>query len=90
MQRAVLSYSTLICNLSGKGVRNMQAKAWLIVTASNCCKSQLRRCWRKKQVAFNAVVHDKGTEQTDNLLLRMVEEFGDRKEHAQTNIRKAW
>ena len=48
-----------------------KAKAWLIVTASNCCKSQLRRCWRKKQVAFDAVVHDKGTEQTDNLLLRM-------------------
>ena len=26
-----------------------KAKAWLIVTASNCCKSQLRKSWRKKQ-----------------------------------------
>ena len=55
-----------------------KAKAWLIVTASNCCKSQLRRCWRKKQVAFDASVHDKGKEQTDNLLLRMVEELEEK------------
>ena len=55
-----------------------KAKAWLIVTASNCCKSQLRRCWRKKQVAFDAAVHDKGKEQTDNLLLRMVEELEEK------------
>lgn len=55
-----------------------RAKAWLIVTASNCCKSQLRRSWRKKQVAYDAAVHDKGKEQTDNLLLRMVEELEEK------------
>ncbi len=55
-----------------------RAKAWLIVTASNCCKSQLRRSWRKKQVVYDAAVHDKGKEQTDNLLLRMVEELEEK------------
>lgn len=55
-----------------------KAKAWLIVTASNCCKSQLRKCWRKKQVAFDAAVHDEKKEQTDNLLLRMVEELEEK------------
>lgn len=55
-----------------------KAKAWLIVTASNCCKSQLRKCWRKKQVAFDAAVHDRGRRDTDNLLLRMVEELEEK------------
>lgn len=52
-----------------------KAKAWLIVTASNCCKSQLKRSWRKKQVVYDASVHDQGKEESDNLLLRMVEEL---------------
>ncbi len=55
-----------------------RAKAWLIVTASNCCKSQLRKSWRKKQVAFDAALHDKGKEESDNLLLRMVEELEEK------------
>ncbi len=55
-----------------------KARAWLIVTASNCCKSQLRRSWRKKQVAYDASVHDRGREETDNLLLRMVEELEEK------------
>ncbi len=55
-----------------------KAKAWLIVTASNCCKSQLRKSWRKKQVAFDAALHDKGKEESDNLLLRMVEELEEK------------
>lgn len=60
-----------------------KAKAWLIVTASNCCKSQLRRSWRKKQVTYDAAVHDTavfdaGKQDSDNLLLRMVEELEEK------------
>lgn len=55
-----------------------KAKAWLIVTASNCCKSQLRRSFRKKQVVYDAAVHDRGKEESDNLLLRMVEELEEK------------
>ncbi len=29
-----------------------KTKAWLIVTASNCCKSQLRKSWRKREIAL--------------------------------------
>ncbi len=50
-----------------------KAKAWLIVTASNCCKSQLRKSWRKKQVPYDAAVHDEGREDSDNLLIQIVE-----------------
>lgn len=57
---------------------NEKAKAWLIVTASNCCKSQLRKSWRKKQVVYDAAVHDTGREDHDNLLLRMVEELDEK------------
>lgn len=55
-----------------------KAKAWLIVTASNCCKSQLRKSWRKRQVSYDAALHDVGKEDTDNLLLRMVEELDEK------------
>jgi len=55
-----------------------KTKAWLIVTASNCCKSQLRKSWRKKEVAYDARVHDIGREDSDNLLLRMVEELEEK------------
>lgn len=55
-----------------------KAKAWLIVTASNCCKSQLRKSWRKRQVAYDAALHDAGREDPDNLLLRMVEELDEK------------
>ena len=55
-----------------------KAKAWLIVTASNCCKSQLRRSWRKKQVAYDASLHETGREEPDNLLLQMVEELEEK------------
>lgn len=55
-----------------------KARAWLIVTASNCCKSQLRKSWRKKQVAYDAALHEKGKEESDNLLLRMVEELEEK------------
>lgn len=55
-----------------------KAKAWLIVSASNCCKSQLRRSWRKRQVAYDAALHDKGKEESDNLLLRMIEELEEK------------
>lgn len=55
-----------------------KAKAWLIVTASNCCKSQLRKSWRKRQVAYDVSVHDRGREESDNLLLRMVEELEEK------------
>ena len=55
-----------------------KARAWLIVTASNCCKSQLRKCWRKRQVAYDAAVHDKGKVESDNLLLRMVQELEEK------------
>ena len=58
--------------------RNVEkAKAWLIVTASNCCKSQLKKAWRKKQIPFDANVHDRGKEDHDNLLLRMVEDLDE-------------
>ncbi|MDE6627450.1 MAG: RNA polymerase sigma factor [Lachnospiraceae bacterium] len=30
-----------------------KVKAWLIVTASNCCKTQLTRWWRTKRVEYN-------------------------------------
>lgn len=55
-----------------------KAKAWLIVTASNCCKSQLRRSWRKKQVPYDAAIHEQGKEDPDNLILRMVEELEEK------------
>lgn len=65
-----------------------KARAWLIVTASNCCKSQLRRSWRKKQVSYDTAVHDAAVHDTavhdaagveaDNLLLRMVEELEEK------------
>lgn len=55
-----------------------KTKAWLIVTASNCCKKQLRKNWRKKQVSYDAKVHDVGKEYPDNLLLRMVEELEEK------------
>ena len=55
-----------------------KTKAWLIVTASNCCKKQLRKSWRKKQVAYDAALHDRGKEDPDNLLLRMVEELEEK------------
>lgn len=29
-----------------------RTKAWLIVTASNCCKSQLKKWWFKKRVEY--------------------------------------
>ena len=55
-----------------------KAKAWLIVTASNCCKSQLKKSWRKKQTTYDAAVHDKGREDSDNLLLWMVEDLEEK------------
>lgn len=55
-----------------------KTKAWLIVTASNCCKSQLRKSWRKREVVYDAKIHDTGREDSDNLLLRMVEELEEK------------
>lgn len=55
-----------------------KTKAWLIVTASNCCKKQLRKSWRKRQVAYDAAIHDRGKEDPDNLLLRIVEELEEK------------
>lgn len=55
-----------------------KTKAWLIVTASNCCKSQLRRSFRKREVAFDAKAHEAGREDSDNLLLQMVEELEEK------------
>ena len=52
-----------------------KAKAWLVVTASNCCKSALGKAWRKKQVAYDPEVHEMGQEDSDNLLLQMVKEM---------------
>ena len=54
------------------------AKAWLIVTASNCCKSQLKKSWRNKQVPYDASSHDTGREDSDNLLLQIVEELDEK------------
>lgn len=55
-----------------------KTKAWLVITTSNCCKSQLRRSWRKREVIYDAKVHDTGMEYSDNLLLRMVEELDEK------------
>lgn len=55
-----------------------KAKAWLIVTASNCCKSSLGKAWRKKQVAYDPEIHEFGREDSDNLLLQMVRELDDK------------
>lgn len=52
-----------------------KAKAWLIVTASNCCKTQLKKPWRKRQVAYDANIHSIGKEDSDNLLLQVVEKL---------------
>lgn len=30
-----------------------KAKAWLIVTASNCCKTQLKKWWRSRREAYD-------------------------------------
>ena len=55
-----------------------KVKAWLVVTASNCCKSALGRVWRKKQVAYDPAVHEIGQEDPDNLLLQMVKELDEK------------
>ncbi len=52
-----------------------KAKAWLVVTASNCCKSALGKAWRKKQVTYDPAVHEVGQEDPDHLLLQMVKEL---------------
>ncbi len=39
-----------------------KARAWLIVTASNCCKTQLRRWWRSKRDTYDeSVLADSST-----------------------------
>lgn len=55
-----------------------KAKAWLIVTASNCCKSLLGKSWRKKQIPYEPEAHDTGMYDTDNLLLQMVKELDEK------------
>ncbi len=39
-------------------------KAWLIITASNCCKDILRSVWRKRRVDFESVPQE-GYEQKE-------------------------
>lgn len=42
-----------------------KAKAWLIVTASNCCKTQLRKWWRSKRDTYDeAAIADIGSSDT--------------------------
>lgn len=54
-----------------------KAKAWLVVTASNCCKSALGKAWRKKQVPYETELHEIGKEDPDNLLLQMVRDLDE-------------
>lgn len=55
-----------------------KARAWLVVTASNCCKSALGKSWRKKQVPYDPVLHEIGQEEPDNLLLQMVRDLDEK------------
>ena len=55
-----------------------KTKAWLIVTASNYCKKQLRKSWRKKQISYDAKIHDMGKEDPDNLLLQIIENLDEK------------
>lgn len=42
-----------------------RTKAWLIVTASNTCKSHLRRNWRKKRAVFDEKWYEQKKAETD-------------------------
>ena len=42
-----------------------KTKAWLIVTASNCCKTQLAKWWRKKRELFDEVKWEQQTAKSD-------------------------
>ena len=66
-----------------------KTKAWLIVTASNCCKKQLRKSWRKKiakMLHVNAsTVRSRLAKARELLRLELVPE-----ENLQKNIGKVW
>lgn len=52
-----------------------QLKAWLIVTASNSCKSQLKRWWNKKRTEYDDSynqIADNNTSQENSELLEEV------------------
>lgn len=42
-----------------------RTKAWLVVTASNCCKSQLKKWWFKKRVEYDDGLWGKQAVQED-------------------------
>ncbi len=48
-----------------------KAKAWLIVTASNCCKTLLKKWWYKL-AEYNEAMENEQTEFADNSLLAIV------------------
>ncbi len=48
-----------------------KAKAWLIITASNCCKTLLKKWWYKK-ADNNSNINDKSYEFPDNEILHSV------------------
>lgn len=55
-----------------------KAKAWLIVTASNTCKSALRRVWRKRRVAYLDQMADKQAPPKESELLALVKSLDEK------------
>lgn len=49
-----------------------QTKAWLVVTASNCCKSQLKKWWFKKRVEYEDGIAGEQTTQEDRSVYEAV------------------
>lgn len=49
-----------------------KTRAWLVVTASNCCKSQLKKWWYKKRVEYDDSICDGQVLQEDRSIYDMV------------------
>ncbi len=55
-----------------------KAKAWLIVTASNTCKSSLRMAWRKKRVVYEESMILEQVARDDAPVLELVRSLEDK------------
>ncbi len=49
-----------------------KAKAWLIITASNLCKSSLRKVWRKKRVIYDENMYPEQAAKEQTQVLELV------------------
>lgn len=55
-----------------------KAKAWLIVTASNVCKSSLRKAWRKKRAIYDEDLYPEQAAEGQSQLLELVKSLEDK------------